>query len=252
MKLIGFLVMMLSLSCRAFAAGPEMVVVTPSTFDFGWSPDNSKITAEFSIKNTGVEVIPITGVQTTCGCTASQFTPGNLASNEETKVSLTFNTRGYLGTAFNKSAKVKTAEGAAEYSVQLKGFVGDPQSPVVPDNEGVVGFEPRAKEKKKVLNISNKSLKDMTLNIVQMPASWANVKLATKNVKAGASVPLEVSLEGSNEETRDTSLTLEAVNEEGAHRLTIAIRTGTPPPPTKRSSTSGAPVPTSVPAPTPK
>src|SRR5262245_21402455 len=82
--------------------------IDPETFDFGWAPDNAKISADFTVKNTGVEIIPLTSVQPTCGCTASNFSPGQLASAEETKIGLTFNTRGYRGMAFNKSTKVNS------------------------------------------------------------------------------------------------------------------------------------------------
>src|SRR5438552_802550 len=90
------------------AYSPTALVVSPSTFDFGWCPDNAKIHAEFTIRNTGTDLIPVTSVQPTCGCTTSEFTASSLASNEESKVGLTFNTRGYGGAPFHKTAKVKT------------------------------------------------------------------------------------------------------------------------------------------------
>src|SRR5690349_5092806 len=106
----------------AQAYSPSAIVISPTTFDFGWCPDNAKVNAEFIVRNTGTDLIPITGVQPTCGCTASEFTPGSLGSNEESKVLLTFNTRGYAGTPFHKTAKIKTDTGGAEYTVDMVGY----------------------------------------------------------------------------------------------------------------------------------
>lgn len=232
----------------AFAFSASNVVITPTEFDFGWCPDNAKISAQFTIKNTGSDLIPITSVQPTCGCTASQFTPATLGSNEESNVGLTFNTRGYAKSSFSKSTKIKTDAGGAEYSVLLKGSVLDAQAKVVPDQDGVAGFEPGSKGKKKTIQIQNKGDKDVTLQIVQAPASWATAKIKTTTVGAGASVPIEISVDSPLDEAKDTSVTIEAKSETETSRLTIAIRTGPPPPPTKRASTA---VPVPAPAPTP-
>lgn len=224
------------------------ISISPETFDFGWCPDNSKINAEFTLRNTSSDLIPIMSVQPTCGCTASQFTPGQLGSNEETKLTLTFNTRGYLGTGFSKSTKIKTETGGAtEYSVVLKGFVVNPNAKVFPDNDGVAGFEPGTKEKKKVFNIQNKDASDVTLEIVQAPAPWATVKIPNPGVKAGATTPLEVSVSDSFDKQRETSVTVEAKGGAEPSRFTIAIRTGPPPPPTKRSTQAVSPAPAATP-----
>ncbi len=231
------------LSVPAFAFSPQSLVITPTEFDFGWCPDNSKITAEFTIRNTGTELIPITSVQPTCGCTASQFTPGNLTSNQETKVGLTFNTRGYARTGFSKATKVKTEAGGAEYDVILKGYVLDPAAKIIPDGDGIASFEPDTKGKKKTITIQNKSDKDVTLAIVQAPAAWASVKFSAGVLKAGASLPVEISVNSPFSETKDTSVTLEARSETETSRVTLAIRTGNPPPPIKRATMAPAPAP---------
>ncbi len=211
----------------------ETLVISPTTFDFGWSPDNAKISAEFTIKNTGVAAIPINSVQPTCGCTVPQFTPGTLATNEETKATLTFNTRGYAGSSFHKSAKVKTDSENSEYSVLMTGYVLDPNAKVVPDQNGTAGFEPGSKEKKKTIKIQNKSDKDVTLSVVQSPASWATAKLQAASVKAGASINLEISAEGPYDQTKETSVTYEVAGLDQPARFTVAIRTGTPPTPVR-------------------
>lgn len=238
------------------AAGPPLLadqlplVVSPSTFDFGWCPDNAKINATFTIKNTGAEMIPITSVQPTCGCTASQFTPGELASNEETNVGLTFNTRGYAGTKFNKSTKIKTDAGGAEYTVMLTGHVVDTSAKVVPEGAGIVNFEPGKKEKKKTIRIQNKSDKDVSLNVVQKQADWAKVKLKSETIKAGQSIAMDVNVvNGSVDEVRDTSITFSTNDGTDESRFTIAIRTGQALPAPSAKPGTPAPAPPPVPSP---
>lgn len=213
------------------AGASQILQVIPGTFDFGWCPDNAKVSADFVIKNTGTDMVPLTAVQPTCGCTASEFTPGNLSTNDEKKIGLTFNTRGYANSAFNKNAKVKTDKSELEYTVHLKGHVTDPNAKVFPTGDGIAAFEPGASSKTKDITIVNKADGDVSLNIVQKPAEWAQVKLERNTVPPGGTLDLNVSVSGSLEEDRTTSVTLEALGQGNVHRFTVAVRTGKPPQP---------------------
>ena len=216
-----------------FAAIPGMTApileITPGTFDFGWAPDNAKVTAQFTIRNLGEEMVPLTAVKPTCGCTATDFTPDGLASQEEKRISLTFNTRGFANAPFRKLAKVTTDLPEHSYTVYLVGHVLKPDNGLVPDSGGIAGFEKGA-AKKKTIMVMNKTGGDVTPSVVQDPAGWAKVKVPQKPVKAGESVPVEISVEGSLEEARDTSVTLAPAGMTDQNRVTLAIRTGPPPP----------------------
>jgi acylphosphatase len=209
--------------------------ITPSTYDFGWSPDNAKITAEFVLKNTGSDMIPLTAVQPACGCTATQFSPESLGSSEETKVQLTFNTRGYAGTKFSKTAKVKTDSIENEYTVTLKGSVTDSTALISPVGDGIASFDAGTKEKKKSIEIQNKSADVVALEIIQNPASWAKISLRQTLIEAGKTTSIDIQIDGTTEENRDTSVTI-AAKKDGSEvgRFTVAIRSGTPPAAYKR------------------
>ncbi len=232
------------------AYSPSALVISPSTFDFGWCPDNAKVHADFTIRNIGTDLIPVTSVQPTCGCTASEFTPASLASNAESKVGLTFNTRGYAGAPFHKNAKVKTDDAKSEYTVNMTGYVLDPAATVAPDGDGVAGFDPDTKEKKKTITIKNKGAKDVSLKVIQPAASWANVKFDVQSLKAGESASMTVSPDGAFTEDRTTSITVEANDGTNYSRFTVAIRTGTPPPPMRQpiAPPASAPANTAAPA----
>lgn len=225
--------------------------ISPTTFDFGWCPDNSKISATFVAKNVSSEMIPIMSVQPTCGCTASQFSPATLGTHEETKIGLTFNTRGYTNLAFNKSAKVKSDVVTGEFSVNLKGYVLDPNAKVVPVGDGVIEFTEKENEKKKTIKIENKSDKEITLVVIHDAADWAKLKLSNEKISAGKSVSLSVVASGSLADARDTSVTYAAMADSEVNRLTIAIRTGPPPVPYRQITPPPSGRPQETPAPPP-
>lgn len=219
-----------SIAKFSFAAGSQAIIITPTDFDFGWAPDNAKISADFIVRNTGQELIPITSVQPTCGCTASNFSPSSLAANQEATVGLTFNTRGYAGTPFHKSAKVKADIAEGEYQVMLTGFVTNPNAKFLPAGDGIVAFD-ASTGKKKSVQLQNKTDKNLNVKIVQKPAAWAKASLEAEQIKAGQSILIEIAIDGSPADNRETSVTIEGDDGAGAkERATIAIRTGTPPP----------------------
>jgi Protein of unknown function (DUF1573) len=207
----------------------DALLITPSVFDFGWAPDNAKISAQFTVKNNSSDLVALTSVQPTCGCTASNFTPADLPSDKETKIGLTFDTHGYAGISFNKSTKVKAGNPEMDYTVKLAGFVHDPMAKIVPVGDGIASYDSETKDDKKTIEIQNKLDKEVTVSIVQEPASWAKASLRSTVIAAGKTVPLDVVVKGSYEESKNTSVTLQATDGTATHRLTIAIRTGASP-----------------------
>jgi hypothetical protein len=233
----------------AQAFNPTAITIIPSTFDFGWCPDNSKIDAEFTIRNTGTDLIPITDVQPTCGCTVPNFKAGSLGTNDESKVVLTFNTRGYAGSVFHKNAKIKTDANTADYTVNMVGRVLDASATVAPDGDGVAEFTKDTKEKKKTISIHNKGAAAVTLKVVQPAAGWANAKLEAESLKPGETASIVVAPDGGFDVDRTTSMTVEANDGTAASRFTIAIRTGTPPPVMRQPAARPvAPTPSAAPA----
>lgn len=215
------------------AAAANVVQPTPATFDFGWCPDNAKITCEYTLKNTGEEPVSLKQLRPACGCTAAQFSPQDLGSNEDTKIGMEFNTRGYAGVKFNKTAIVETGRPETNLTIALTGHVVDPKAKVVPVGDGIAGFTPGGKSKQ-TITIANNTDQDVTLEIVQPAAEWASAKLKSDTIKAGQTTDLQISVDSPLEETKTTSVTLEALAGVTPHRLTVAIRTGPPPAPIRR------------------
>jgi len=211
-------------------AHSKVLISIPETFDFGWSPDNAKISCEFIIKNTGQGLVPLNSLRPSCGCTAANFTPGILSSNEETKIGLTFNTRGYKGVRFRKPADLKTNSLETGLTVKLTGFVQDSKAQVYPLGSGIAAFEPGSKVRKKTIKIKNTTNNEISLDLVQKPAEWAQIKLNSDKISPQGTINLSVKVKGPYDKPKHTSVTFEAVDKLRVHRFTVAIRTGPPPP----------------------
>ncbi len=231
MKKISLAIAFLSFSLSPVLA--TTIEISPSTFDFGWAPDNAKISGDFTVKNTLGESVPLTSVQPSCGCTATDFTPESLGSAQEKKISITFNTRGYSGVKFNKSVQVKAGQPEEEFTVHMAGYVNDPNAKIIPDGNGIAAFAPGSSDKKTIA-ILNKSSETVNFSIVQPSAAWAKTKFSKMSIEPGQSVDLNINVDGSLEADRQTSLTLEVKGDTLTQRLTVAINTGTSPEPYRR------------------
>lgn len=220
-----FLAIVVSAISPLWASG---LVATPQTFDFGWSPRNAKITAQFIVVNQSPDLIPLNSVEAACGCTASNFSSEKLSSQDETKVELTFNTRGYDGIPFDKPAKLKTDSEVTDISVTLKGHVMDFNAKLFPTGDGVAEFIPGDKNKK-TIRIQNSSNQKMILKYVQGAADWAKVTLSSDEIKPLGDVDMTVEVQSIPKNQRVTSVTVEGIAETEVHRFTVAIRSGEEP-----------------------
>lgn len=87
-------------------AQPE-AVINPMTYDFGEIAQDSVVTKIFVIKNQGTEMLKITDVKASCGCTAVVAGKNELKPNESTDINVSFNSKGKFGKQF-KTITVET------------------------------------------------------------------------------------------------------------------------------------------------
>lgn len=219
MKRLHSLTLVLFLAATAAASDLESV---PGTFDFGWSPDNARVSCEFLVRNKGGDAVNLTGLKPSCGCTAAQFTPTALGTNADTTIGLTFNTRGYKGIQFTKTALLNAADPSQNLTVTLTGFPMNPNAKVFPEGTGIADFGPDTKSDKQIIKLQNKTGQNVTLSIIQHAAAWASVDVTSNDT-------IEIKAKKPFTDIRETSVTFEAKEPAGAsHRFTIAIRTGPP------------------------
>jgi hypothetical protein len=241
----------LFLSFPVYASSLE---ISPSTFDYGWCPDNAKITATFTIKNTSTNLISLNSIHPACGCTAANFSRADLGSDKETTISLVFDTRGYLGQHFSKGTDIKAGMPEQQYHVVLKGHVRNPDALVFPEGTGIVHVTAENQKETQTVTLHNKSTVDVELDVIETPAAWVNARLSSKKIKAGQSTQLSVQVKGDASEDRQSSVTYEAKGNNLMQRLTLAFVSGQGPTAVRRirpasKASPAPPVPSTSPSP---
>lgn len=106
MKKFALFVCSLFFAFAAFAQGQPATQAKASaaklafdekTHDFGDIKQGDKVEYTFKFKNTGTEPVVISNVQTTCGCTATNWTKEPIAPGKTGEVSASFNSAGKMG-----------------------------------------------------------------------------------------------------------------------------------------------------------
>lgn len=103
-------------------AGPQIEIEEP-VFLFGSVPEGTIVTHNFSIKNSGNQVLKILRVVTSCGCTVADY-PKTVAPGKTGFIHVKANTSGYGGKSFKKQLFVRTdIPGRQPVRLQLAGTV---------------------------------------------------------------------------------------------------------------------------------
>jgi len=71
--------------------------VTPYSWDFDQVKEGEMVKHAFTLKNKSKNIMEITGVRTSCGCTASQVKKTRLGPGESTTLEVEFDSKGYSG-----------------------------------------------------------------------------------------------------------------------------------------------------------
>ena len=80
----------------AMAEGPA-ITFEETSFDFGDIFQDDKVEHVFAFENTGTAPLIITNVQTTCGCTASEWPKEPVMPGELANIKVNFDSKGKYG-----------------------------------------------------------------------------------------------------------------------------------------------------------
>ena len=75
----------------------EDTAAAENEWDFGRVKQGAVVKHDFTFKNETPGILKITGISTSCGCTASQAKKESLAPGESTIINVAFNSKGYSG-----------------------------------------------------------------------------------------------------------------------------------------------------------
>lgn len=104
-KIFSFFLFAFVFASLVFAQ-PE-AVIHPMAYDFGDIVQDSVVTKIFVITNEGNDVLKITRVWASCGCTAVMPAKNELKLGESTDIKVTFNSEGKSGKQ-NKTVYIET------------------------------------------------------------------------------------------------------------------------------------------------
>jgi hypothetical protein len=99
------------------SAAPRLSIAEKS-FDFGFSPQNAKLSHIFWLKAEGADSLKILNVIPGCGCTKAPLESNRLAGGDSTRLEIIFSTGNRRGKQ-SKSPKIQTNAGGPEQHVTI-------------------------------------------------------------------------------------------------------------------------------------
>jgi hypothetical protein len=172
-------ILLLSIFVSASSAAPKLAF-QHSYFDFGYAPQEAKLTHTFWIKSVGDEDLKITEVNTGCSCTKAPLTKKIIAPGDSTELSVTFSTGRYKNRVLKKPT-IFSNEGTEGRSATIIANLF-----VNPDSTGPLFIKPYiislpmgegTSKTYAEFNIRNGSDKELELTMVDLPEEFFTVEL---------------------------------------------------------------------------
>ena len=76
--------------CATATRSPGRIELSAREYDLGTVPNTGPVSQVFQVRNVGRGELEITGVSTSCGCTAAEVADRNLAPGEATDLTVTY------------------------------------------------------------------------------------------------------------------------------------------------------------------
>ncbi len=205
-------------------AAPRLVI--PETnFNFGYVPQNAKVSHVFWLQSRGEDTLQILKVIPGCGCTQAPLERTTLAPNDSTRLEVIFDTKHYTGNV-SKRPRVESNEGPPEKYVEFScNVMARPDStyPVIikPYKLDISQFGEKVRDKMK-FTIANVSDKPLTPKLVSSPDIF-EVELP-HTIAAGATGEGSVTLSSKALKTEfEKSVTIQ-LDDEATSRFTIPVK----------------------------
>ena len=220
------------IACLALTAYISPVLAAPilelaeDSFDFGFVPENTKVSHLFLLSNSGDDELKIIKVVTGCGCTKAPLLKKNLAPGESSELEIIFNTRGYK-TKVTKRPRIETNVGTPHKNISFTARVTkkpDETFPLLikPDRIDISQTEKAIREEI-TFAITNLSDQPINLKLIDKAANLFAVDLPDK-IGPGQQELGKLKLRPGNAEKSFTkSFTIE-LDDETKTRFTIPVK----------------------------
>ncbi len=215
-----------SLAWTTLAVAAPRLVLSESEFEFGFVPQNSRVSHVFHLHSKGDDTLKIIQVVPGCSCTQAPLKRQELAAGDSTELEIIFDTKSYQG-GVSKTPIIKTNEGPPNKSVQFHAdVVARPDStyPVVikPYKLDLTQYGEKTRSEIK-FTIANVSDRPLDISLVAAPNDLFEVALP-KFIPVGKTGDAVLTLRKSAlDESFEKSLTIQ-LNDNKSSRFTIPVK----------------------------
>ncbi len=203
-----------------------LLAIDQTDFDFGFAPQNSKVSHIFQLRNDGDDTLRIARVVPGCGCTQAPLADSILAPGQSTQLEIIFSTGHYNG-AVTKRPRIETNESSTAKFVAITTNVAqrpDSTYPVQvrPYKLDMSQFGETVRDQMK-FTIANVSDSNLGITLVSCPDKMMSIELP-EEVPAGGSVDAIAKLSPSAAKLSfETSFTIQ-LGDAAKTRFTIPVK----------------------------
>lgn len=117
------LTLSLCVALAAVAAAAPAIYVVQSVYNFGSVFEGIAVTHTYVLKNTGDEVLEISGIRASCGCTTTELATNSIEPGESVDLDILINTTGFSGTISKLITVYSNDPGMPMLSLRVTGQV---------------------------------------------------------------------------------------------------------------------------------
>lgn len=200
------------------------VELSEKVFDFGYTPQNSRMSHVFWVRSTGDDSLRIVSVSTGCGCTRAPLDKEVIAPGDSAELEIIFSSRRFRDKVSKIPVLFLNTPHEAE-SLKIEAYVlDDPSSTesirLEPFGIDYENFDLYAEEIR--FEITNTSGRDLNIKLISRPHEFVEIELP-EEIKAGETVAGFVRLtENGREKSFAKSFTFE-INDDSGSRFTMPI-----------------------------
>jgi LEA14-like dessication related protein len=204
-KALSILLLLTAASC-AQLVGPK-ASVQQTDYNFGNIEQGKIVTHSFVIVNNGGDILKITDVNASCGCTAAKPEKTELKPGESTNIKVDFNTAGKIGPQ-DKMVYVRTNEpNGKELVLKLTGIVLKIDdiskvevSPrlIFPETQHDFGQVPEGKVVDYTFKFKNNGKSELLIKDVKTSCGCTAALVSSKKIAPGSEGTLRVELDTKN------------------------------------------------------
>jgi uncharacterized cupredoxin-like copper-binding protein len=205
------------------------LVLQQNSFDFGDIKQGETVSHTFVLTNSGGDLLKITNVQASCGCTAASPEKSELAPGESTDLTVKFNSTGRMGKQL-KTVKIYTNDPESpEMTLTINGNVvtgeqtGTVPTIYFPETQHDFGQVSEGEKVNYTFRFVNKGQSELVIKDVKSSCGCTAALLSSNNIKPGQEGTIKVEFDTKNRSGKNSKTVTVQSNDpkDGTKILTI-------------------------------